>query len=473
MTVRGSINRHHRAVRAAAGIGRRRLGRHPGRPRRSSMAPRRRSPSSRRSPCSASLIGFGIVDRAVLPADVGQVPRPDLRPRLRVRRRRASPRATRRSRTASCSRPPAATVAVFAVMLVLYRTNIIKVTNRFRKAVIFATLGIMVMYGVSFDLHPVRRQRRVHQLAVGVRHRVQRGDLRRRLVEPRARLRLHREGRPRRTGQGLRVVRRLRVCSSPSSGCTSSSCACSPSSTRGDAGRPAAVALCSRPLAVAGGGGALAAAAWWRSASAPSPALVGAANGALAGHHRIYRWRTRTGPLAFVLDSTWALPTTAAALLAHAVAALQRRPGNYVAELSERCDRHVYVARADRASAGSCSRSATSSTAPAPTCAPRRGGDGSSPTTSTSTCGRRGGSARCSRCGYVVVDGRRRHRRRGRVGARRPARAVRQVGRDVRLLPQPVRVVGLQPRGPLAAAGRRRPPRVAAAARRRPHRPPS
>src|SRR3954454_1946086 len=43
----------------------------------------------------------------------------------------------------------AATIAVTAVMLVLYRTNIIKVTNRSRKAVIFASLGIMLMYGVS------------------------------------------------------------------------------------------------------------------------------------------------------------------------------------------------------------------------------------------------------------------------------------------------------------------------------------
>jgi uncharacterized YccA/Bax inhibitor family protein len=42
-----------------------------------------------------------------------------------------------------------ATVAVFAVMLVLYRTQIIKVTDRFRRTVIFATLGIMVFYGVS------------------------------------------------------------------------------------------------------------------------------------------------------------------------------------------------------------------------------------------------------------------------------------------------------------------------------------
>jgi len=46
----------------------------------------------------------------------------------------------------------AATAAVFFVMLVLYRTRIIKVTDKFRRTVIFATLGIMVLYGVSFLL---------------------------------------------------------------------------------------------------------------------------------------------------------------------------------------------------------------------------------------------------------------------------------------------------------------------------------
>ena len=44
-----------------------------------------------------------------------------------------------------------------------------------------------------------------------------------------------------------------------------------------------------------------------------------------------------------MLDSTWALITTAAALLAHAIAAGQRLPDNYVSSLSERRDRHVYV----------------------------------------------------------------------------------------------------------------------------------
>lgn len=43
-----------------------------------------------------------------------------------------------------------ATASVFLVMLVLYRTRIIKVTDKFRRAVIFATLGVMVLYLGSF-----------------------------------------------------------------------------------------------------------------------------------------------------------------------------------------------------------------------------------------------------------------------------------------------------------------------------------
>ncbi len=42
-----------------------------------------------------------------------------------------------------------ATMAVFAVMLVLYRTRIIKVTERFRRIVVGATLGVMLLYVVS------------------------------------------------------------------------------------------------------------------------------------------------------------------------------------------------------------------------------------------------------------------------------------------------------------------------------------
>jgi uncharacterized YccA/Bax inhibitor family protein len=43
-----------------------------------------------------------------------------------------------------------ATVGVFAVMLVLYRTRILKVTDRFRRIVITATLGLMAFYLVAF-----------------------------------------------------------------------------------------------------------------------------------------------------------------------------------------------------------------------------------------------------------------------------------------------------------------------------------
>jgi uncharacterized YccA/Bax inhibitor family protein len=42
-----------------------------------------------------------------------------------------------------------ATVAVFAAVLVLYRTRIIRVTDRFRRIVVTATIGVMVFYGVS------------------------------------------------------------------------------------------------------------------------------------------------------------------------------------------------------------------------------------------------------------------------------------------------------------------------------------
>ena len=48
-----------------------------------------------------------------------------------------------------------ATLATFLVMLLLYRTNIIKVTDRFRRIVIGATMGIMLLYVVSFVIRVV------------------------------------------------------------------------------------------------------------------------------------------------------------------------------------------------------------------------------------------------------------------------------------------------------------------------------
>ena len=56
-----------------------------------------------------------------------------------------------------------ATLAVFAVMLALYNTRIIKVTDKFRRTVIFATLGDHgAVPGVVRDL-AVRRLGAVHQ----------------------------------------------------------------------------------------------------------------------------------------------------------------------------------------------------------------------------------------------------------------------------------------------------------------------
>jgi uncharacterized YccA/Bax inhibitor family protein len=46
-----------------------------------------------------------------------------------------------------------ATMAVFLVMLVMYRTGIVKVTPGFRKIVVGATAGIMILYLVSIGLN--------------------------------------------------------------------------------------------------------------------------------------------------------------------------------------------------------------------------------------------------------------------------------------------------------------------------------
>ena len=43
-----------------------------------------------------------------------------------------------------------ATLAVFAVMLFLYKSRILKVTDRFKRIVVTATMGLMLFYAVSF-----------------------------------------------------------------------------------------------------------------------------------------------------------------------------------------------------------------------------------------------------------------------------------------------------------------------------------
>lgn len=70
-------------------------------------------------------------------------------------------------------------------------------------------------------------------------------------------------------------------------------------------------------------------------------AVVGGINGAISGRRGIYDWRSPKGAAAFALDSTWALGTTTAALVAHAVGSA-RGDAQYSDALSRRQNRHVY-----------------------------------------------------------------------------------------------------------------------------------
>ena len=95
--------------------------------------------------------------------------------------------------------------------------------------------------------------------------------------------------------------------------------------------------------ATAVAGGAAAGAAWSVVGLGWPAAIVGGANGAISGARGTYHWRSGTGPLAFVLDSTWTLPMTTAAIVAHGAAAAQGRRSGYVRSLSARANRHVYA----------------------------------------------------------------------------------------------------------------------------------
>ncbi len=103
-----------------------------------------------------------------------------------------------------------ATMSVFAVMLFLYATRLIKVTERFRRIVIFSMLGILVLYGVSFVVSLFGGSVPFLDQPVAARHRPLGGHRGRGLDEPDAQLRLHRAGH-RGPGPALHgVVRRVR-----------------------------------------------------------------------------------------------------------------------------------------------------------------------------------------------------------------------------------------------------------------------
>ncbi len=104
-----------------------------------------------------------------------------------------------------------ATLAVFAVMLFLYATRIIKVNKKYVVVTIAATAGIFLLYMVDVDRHPVRCRHHVLERPDATRHRHQRGDRDRGGHEPRHRLRLHRAGIQRRCPEVHGVVRRFRA----------------------------------------------------------------------------------------------------------------------------------------------------------------------------------------------------------------------------------------------------------------------
>lgn len=74
----------------------------------------------------------------------------------------------------------------------------------------------------------------------------------------------------------------------------------------------------------------------------PVPAaIVGGANGALSGWRWMYDWKG-SGPIAFVLDSTWGLLGTAGGLLLNVVN-LPRASAGYRFDLTYRQNHHVYA----------------------------------------------------------------------------------------------------------------------------------
>jgi hypothetical protein len=70
-------------------------------------------------------------------------------------------------------------------------------------------------------------------------------------------------------------------------------------------------------------------------------AVVGAANGIITGWRQVYDWGCTNGVVALVLDSTWAIPMTAAGL-ASQLLGLARGDAGYDASLSRRANRMVF-----------------------------------------------------------------------------------------------------------------------------------
>lgn len=70
-------------------------------------------------------------------------------------------------------------------------------------------------------------------------------------------------------------------------------------------------------------------------------AVIAGLNGVISGWRQIYAWRSATGWIAFVLDSTWATLSVGVGLLTHIAGRMKGALG-YAPALSRRENRHVY-----------------------------------------------------------------------------------------------------------------------------------
>ena len=85
-------------------------------------------------------------------------------------------------------------------------------------------------------------------------------------------------------------------------------------------GSRGAIPQIAEAVVTAAAGASLGALAGSRLGVAIPLGVVGGLNGALCGWRRTYDWRSPAGVVGFALDSTWAIATTAGALLAHVAA---------------------------------------------------------------------------------------------------------------------------------------------------------
>lgn len=81
--------------------------------------------------------------------------------------------------------------------------------------------------------------------------------------------------------------------------------------------------------------------AWLHPIVGTAMAVIAGLNGAISGWRGVYAWRSISGWIAFVLDSTWGTLSVGVGLLVHVIGTLKGSPG-FEPKLSRRQNSHVY-----------------------------------------------------------------------------------------------------------------------------------